>query len=208
MFRLLFERAGLSRLVKDIDFLAKDSIRLHTKVAGEYDLSIGASRIGGVPDVPPDFKWPERNAMPQSFVAQIYLDEVHPYDTHGALPARGILWFFYDAKRETYGADPADRGGWSVLFSRTIPGYNVLLRLPNCPPRASLKPAPSALPPRSLYRRVPSLMFPILTGRTTKCRNMRRCCRRFPLQRIMALCLAGCWGIRRLFRMICGWSAS
>jgi uncharacterized protein YwqG len=112
-----FEAAGLSRLVKDIDFIAKDSIRLHTKLAREYDLSIGASRIGGVPDVPPDFKWPERNEVPQSFIAQIYLDEVHPYDTHGALPARGMLWFFYDAKQETYGADPADRGGWSVLYS-------------------------------------------------------------------------------------------
>ena len=111
-----FEAAGLSRLVKDIDFLAKDSIRLRTKLAGEYGLSIGASRIGGVPDVPPDFKWPERNAVPQSFVAQIYLNEVHPYDTHGTLPARGMLWFFYDANQETYGADPADRGGCSVLY--------------------------------------------------------------------------------------------
>ena len=33
-----FLATGLSRLVvKDIDFLAKDSIRLHTKLAGEYD---------------------------------------------------------------------------------------------------------------------------------------------------------------------------
>jgi uncharacterized protein YwqG len=27
-----------------------------------------------------------------------------------------MLWFFYDARQETYGADPADLGGWSVLF--------------------------------------------------------------------------------------------
>src|SRR5690348_6088360 len=114
--RVAFVAAGLSRLSKDIDFLAKDSIRLFAKPAGEYDISIGASRIGGVPDVPPDFKWPERNDVPQSFIAQLYLDEVHPYDTHGALPSRGMLWFFYDAKQETYGADPADRGGWRVMF--------------------------------------------------------------------------------------------
>ena len=114
--RAAFVAAGLSRLLKDIDFLAKDSIRLHTKLAGEYDLSIGASRIGGAPDVPPDFKWPERNAVPQSFIAQLYLDEVHSYDTNGALPSSGMLWYFYDAKQETYGADPADRGGWCVMF--------------------------------------------------------------------------------------------
>jgi uncharacterized protein YwqG len=115
--RAAFVAAGLSRVLKDIDFLAKDSIRLHAKLAGEYDLSIGASRIGGVPDVPPDFKWPERNEVPQSFIAQLYLEEVHPYDIHGVLPSRGMLWFFYDAKQETYGADPADRGGWRVMFS-------------------------------------------------------------------------------------------
>ncbi len=114
--RAAFEAAGLAWVLKDIDFLAKDSIRLHTKLAGEYDLSIGASRIGGVPDVPSDFKWPERNGAPQSFIAQLAMEEVHPYDTHGALPERGMLLFFYDAKQETYGADPADKGGWSVLF--------------------------------------------------------------------------------------------
>jgi uncharacterized protein YwqG len=117
-----FEAAGLSRLLKDIDFLAKNSIRLYTKLAGEYDISIGASRIGGIPDVPPDFKWPERHEVPQSFIAQLNLEEVHPYDAHGVLPSRGMLWFFYDAKQETYGADPADRGGWSVVYRKDYSG--------------------------------------------------------------------------------------
>ena len=117
-----FVGAGLSRLLKDFDFLAKDSIRLYTKLAGGNDLSIGSSRIGGVPDVPPDFKWPVRNEVPQSFIAQLNLEEVHPNDTHGVLPSRGMLWFFYDAKQETYGADPADRGGWSVVYSKDYSG--------------------------------------------------------------------------------------
>lgn len=115
--RAAFVAAGLSRLLKDLDYLTKPSIRLYTTPAGEYDISIGASRIGGVPDVPPGFTWPDLKGMPQSFVAQIYLDEVHQYDTSGALPQSGMLWFFYDAKQETYGADPADRGGWRVIFS-------------------------------------------------------------------------------------------
>ncbi len=89
--REAFVAAGLARLVKDIDYLTKPSIRLYTTPAGENNISIGASRIGGVPDVPPDFKWPERKEVPQSFIAQIYLDEVHPYDTNGALPSSGML---------------------------------------------------------------------------------------------------------------------
>jgi uncharacterized protein YwqG len=120
--RAAFEAAGLARLLKDLDFLAKGSIRLHTKLAGEYDISIGESRIGGVPDVPPDFRWPERHEVPQSFIAQLSLEEVHPYDTHGVLPERGMLWFFYDAKQESYGADPLDRGGWQVMFNEDYSG--------------------------------------------------------------------------------------
>jgi uncharacterized protein YwqG len=137
--RAAFVVAGLSRLLKDIDFLSKDSIRLFTTPAGEYDISIGQSRIGGVPDVPPDFKWPERNEVPQSFIAQIYLDDVHKYDTNGALPSRGMLWFFYDAKQETYGADPADRGGWSVMFSEDYSGLQRIAAPGNLPAESQFK---------------------------------------------------------------------
>src|SRR6266480_6022956 len=96
-----------------------------------------------------------------------------------------------------------------VSYSKkTIPGYNELRRLTSCLPRASLKPVQSALPARSLYRRVQSLIFLILIGQTMKCRNTRSYSRHFPLQRIMALCITSCWGIRKLFKMICAWSAS
>ncbi len=134
-----FAAAGLLRLLKDIDFLAKDSIRLYAKLAGENDLAIGASRIGGVPDVPPDFKWPERHEVPQSFIAQLNLEEVHPFDTHGVLPSRSMLWFFYDAKQETYGADPADKGGCRVVFRED---YSGLQRIA----------APSRLPTESQFK--------------------------------------------------------
>ena len=134
-----FEVAGLSRLVKDIDFLAKDSIRLYTTMVGENDLSIGTSRIGGVPDVMPDFKWPERNEVPQSFIAQVNLEEVHPYDTNAVLPSRGMLWFFYDAKQETYGADPTDRGGWSVMYRKDYSGLQRMAAPQKLPAESQFK---------------------------------------------------------------------
>ena len=85
-----FVAAGLSRVLKDLDYLTKPSIRLYTTPAGENDISIGQSRIGGVPDVQPGFAWPDWKGVPQSFVAQISLDEIHPYDTNGALPSRRL----------------------------------------------------------------------------------------------------------------------
>ncbi|HYB01204.1 MAG TPA: YwqG family protein [Ktedonobacteraceae bacterium] len=139
--RTAFGAAGLSRLLKDIDYVAKDAIRLYTKPAGEYDLSIGASRIGGVPDVPPDFKWPERNGVPQAFIAQLAMEEVHAHDLHGELPARGMLWFFYDAKQETYGADPADRGGWQVIFREDYAGLQRMTAPADLPAESQFKAA-------------------------------------------------------------------
>ena len=112
-----FQAAGLARLTKDIDALAKSSIRLVTTPTTETTLEIGVSKLGGTPDIPTGFIWPEWKGLPQSFIAQIRLGDVHPYDVDGVLPMQGMLWFFYDAQQQTFGADPADKGGWSVLFA-------------------------------------------------------------------------------------------
>ena len=107
---------GLSQLTKSIDLLSQPSIRLYTTPATEAALRVGASRIGGVPDLPAGVNWPEWKGKPQSFIAQIRLDDVHQYDTNGLLPPHGMLWFFYDASQQTFGDSPTDSGGWRVLF--------------------------------------------------------------------------------------------
>jgi uncharacterized protein YwqG len=137
--RAAFVAAGLSRLLKDIDYISKDSIRLFTTPAGEYDISIGASRVGGVPDVPPGFTWPDWKGVPQSFIAQVYLNDVRQYDTNGTLPQSGMLCFFYDAKQETYGAAPADLGGWRVIFSDDYAGLQRTAAPANLPAESQFK---------------------------------------------------------------------
>jgi len=112
-----FQAAGLARVTKDIDALTKASIRLFTTPVTESTLAVGVTKFGGVPDVPANFVWPEWKGLPQSFIAQIRLEDAHPYDVDGVLPAQGMLWFFYDVQQQTFGADPADKGGWSVLFA-------------------------------------------------------------------------------------------
>ena len=108
--------AGLSQLTKSVDLLAQPSIRLSTTPIDEATLSIGKSKIGGVPDLPAGMSWPEWKGQPQSFIAQIRLDDVHQYDTAGLLPPHGLLWFFYDASQQTFGDSPTDSGAWRVLF--------------------------------------------------------------------------------------------
>ena len=133
--------AGLSRLVKDIDFVSRPSIRLYTTPVDESSISGGASKIGGLPDLPPGVTWPEWKDLPQSFIAQIRLHDIHQYNTNGVLPQTGTLWFFYDSQQETYGADPSDLGGWQIIFMDNVD----LTRLQRTP-------APAKLPASSQFK--------------------------------------------------------
>src|SRR5438876_10413522 len=65
-----FVAAGLTRLLKDIDDIARPSIRLLTTPVDESTLASGISKIGGVPDLPSGLSWPECHRLPQSFIAQ------------------------------------------------------------------------------------------------------------------------------------------
>jgi len=138
--RAAFVASGLSRLLKDIDLVSRASIRLQTNPVNESTLSIGVSKLGGMPDLPPEVSWPERNGLPQSFIAQIHLNEVRPYDTNKLLPQDGMLWFFYDAQQRTFGEAPTDLGGWRVIFMN-----DNLTRLQR-------HPAPAKLPTSSQFQ--------------------------------------------------------
>ncbi|HEY4383521.1 MAG TPA: YwqG family protein [Ktedonobacteraceae bacterium] len=109
-------KAGLSYLVPHIDALVRNSIRIFTKPVDERCVPVGTSKLGGMPDLLPRSRWPSWHGVPQSFIGQIRLEELQPYDTQKLLPAEGMFWFFYAAQQDAYGDDPADRGAWLVLF--------------------------------------------------------------------------------------------
>lgn len=113
-----FTSAGLARLVKDIPYIARPAIRLTTASGDEAKIAVGASKFGGQPDLPAGVQWPTWQNLPQSFIAQIQLADAHPFDEEHLLPENGMLWFFYDAQQQTFGEQPADRGGWTVLFQQ------------------------------------------------------------------------------------------
>lgn len=111
----LIEEADLDRLKGDLKELLRPGIELHLTTADEADLDVGASKIGGRPDLPAGVAWPRWNEAPLSHIVQIRLSDVAPYDIEGVLPKVGMLHFFYDARQESWGFDPADRGSWQVL---------------------------------------------------------------------------------------------
>lgn len=111
-------QAGLDETTAEVlQSLVRPSIRVISKPAAATPFAVGASHLGGQPDLAPGAVWPEKNGAPLAFLAQFRLEDVASSDTSGQLPKSGLLSFFYDAKQETYGADPADQGGWAVLYT-------------------------------------------------------------------------------------------
>lgn len=79
-------------------------------------LPLGASRLGGLPDLPPGTAWPELDGVPMEFVAQLRLDELAGLDPLGRLPAEGSLAFFQNSQFVHNDMDP-DAKACAVLFA-------------------------------------------------------------------------------------------
>ena len=107
---------GLNGYTDVVDRLALPSLRLTVTPTPDSAIPVGASHLGGLPDLPPEQGWPAMNGSPMSFVGQIRLQDAHALDGAASLPAEGLLSFFYDASQQTYGSDPNDRAGFSVLY--------------------------------------------------------------------------------------------
>jgi uncharacterized protein YwqG len=105
---------GLERVSERIERAILPGIHL-TKVSAA-ELPVGSSRIGGLPDVPPDFQWPQWRDRPLGFLAQIQCDEL-PRIESDLLPSSEMLYFFYDLVDQPWGYDPEDRGGAVVIFA-------------------------------------------------------------------------------------------
>lgn len=96
--------------------LARPSIEIVFDDGDLEDLPIGSSRLGGHPDLPPDFAWPSVGARPLTFIAQFDLAAVRGAvgAAANALPERGWLAFFYSLEHEH--SDAPDGGGRVLYF--------------------------------------------------------------------------------------------
>ncbi len=108
-------KAGLSRVTSDLQQLLAPSIRATSSKINEASLAVGASKLGGQPDLPIGAAWPVKT-QPLGFVAQIQLADLRAFDAAKVLPSSGLLTFFYDPKQQTFGDDPTSKGNWQVLY--------------------------------------------------------------------------------------------
>jgi uncharacterized protein YwqG len=108
--------AGLARVASDIAQLARPCIRFRTTLSGDDEIPVGASKFGGLPDVPKDFLWPEWNNRSLAFLGQINLSTLAKNSIVSLLPSSGLLSFFYDCEQRTWGFKPEDKGSWRVYL--------------------------------------------------------------------------------------------
>jgi len=125
------------RLSTVIEQSVKESLVLTTTPQLDAQIATGKSKLGGMPDLPSNVKWPTWKEKPLSFIAQINLSDLPPFEFLDILPDNGVVSFFYSAEQETSGFDPDDKGSWRVFHF----GERDLNR----------RPFPPGLPDKAMY---------------------------------------------------------
>jgi hypothetical protein len=85
---------GLGRYIDALAPLLRTAIAIRTRDASALDERVGASRLGGSPDLPEELPWPADADGPLPFIAQFDLASLAPFDIDHRLPRRGLLAFF------------------------------------------------------------------------------------------------------------------
>ena len=68
------------------------------------ELPIGATKLGGRPDLPLGAVWPAYESRPLQFMAQVRMADVAPHDPTSLLPVDGVLSFFFQHVQDPIGA--------------------------------------------------------------------------------------------------------
>jgi uncharacterized protein YwqG len=112
--RAMVSESPIAHYAAQLERLLRPAICLRT-VPEQESVPVGACKIGGVPDMPPEFEWPRRDDTPLSFLAQINLSEVKPYDLENLLHDSGMLYFFCATDEVPWGY-PEEREAWRVYY--------------------------------------------------------------------------------------------
>lgn len=105
--------AGMAAIAAEVAAVSREAFRIQTSAATDETLPIGASKLGGLPDLPANIGWPDCEGAPLAFIGQISLREI---PSPSPLPRDGIVSFFYDNAQSAWGFDPKDQSSFRVLY--------------------------------------------------------------------------------------------
>ena len=94
--------------------LARPAIEYTPKLAPEKTIAVGASKLGGRPDLPAGTERPRFEDQPLSFLGQFNLAELHASPAARAFPATGLLSAFCLDLED--GDDYYPKGSWRLFY--------------------------------------------------------------------------------------------
>ena len=80
--------------------MIKPAIGFKTIPTDDNKISIGKSKIGGLPDLPRGFSWPQKDDEPLLFIAQLNLSEINILAEEKSLPNEGMFSIFIGLNQE------------------------------------------------------------------------------------------------------------
>ncbi len=104
------ERLGLVRHARAIEAAVRPTLHIVRTRKPDVEIPLGASKIGGAPDLNEGIAWPVRTVQesrswfqrvpaydqPLDFIAQFDLASLQQYEVGAVLPPTGLLSFFFD----------------------------------------------------------------------------------------------------------------
>ena len=106
-------KAGLGPISAELEKVSRDCIRMRSTPRSDKSISLGDSKLGGLPDLPSGLTWPEWKTGYLTFVAQVNLAELPASEL---LPNVGVLSFFYDREQSAWGFDPKHKEGFRLWY--------------------------------------------------------------------------------------------
>lgn len=116
---------GFADRARAILSLSRPTITLTPAGQPDHSPATGASRFGGLPDLPPEVEWPRRTtgpieAKPLTFLVQVNLADVTRSVVARELPPAGLIAVFYDLRDRGMGEHNEYQGveadGWRFYY--------------------------------------------------------------------------------------------
>ncbi|HMR91366.1 MAG TPA: YwqG family protein [Chitinophagaceae bacterium] len=111
------DEAGLSQHWDFLKAYMKHEVLVEAKTEDESAMPVGKSKMGGLPDLPKGVEWfTDDTGKPLSFIGQVNMSDLIPYDQSGLLPSTGILYFFYTGMQDAWGDNAYDKNMFRVYY--------------------------------------------------------------------------------------------
>ncbi len=93
-----------------------------TTVRQAMPVAVGASKLGGLPDVNAGFVWPHLHGKPLGFIGQLRCADLPVAGLGPDWPTDGLLHFFYDLEEQPWGGDDVTAETPFVLYTESTDG--------------------------------------------------------------------------------------